>query len=158
MFDNIGLGYSKFKISQASDEYKLRRKNQMMLFMGAAGITILSSRIAYKSTISRQFLPTFFQGNHAPPTSYNFTMDAAAAVGTGTLLATSVTSMIVFGTCWVLDISSFKEFGWKMKRALGGEESLKKLSKQPMDEESKTIQDGLNDLLSGRYDEELEKS
>lgn len=38
---------------------------------------------------------------------------------------------------------------------MGGEESLKKLSKEPMDEESKTIQDGLNDLISGKYDEEL---
>lgn len=127
----------------------------MALFLAAAGVTILSSRFAYKSTISRQFLPRFFQGNHAPPTSYNFTMDAAVAVGTGTLLAGSGTSMVVFGTCWVLDISSFKEFGWKMRRMMGGEESLKKLSKEPMDEESKTIQDGLNDLISGKYDEEL---
>lgn len=81
-------------------------------------------------------------------------MDAAVAVGTGTLLATSVSSMIVFGTCWVLDISNFKEFGWKMRKVMGGEDRLKQLASEPMDEESKTIQDGLNDLLAGKYDEE----
>lgn len=142
-----------WKISEASQDYKSRRKQQMLKFLGAAGVTILASRFAYKSTISRQFLPTFFHGNHAPPTGYNFTADAAVAVGTGTLLAGSVSSMIVFGTCWILDVSTFREFGWRMRNVMGGDEKLKELAAAPMDEESASIQDGLNDLLEGKYDD-----
>lgn len=148
-----------FKLSQASNDYKARRKQQMMLFFTSAGVTILASRFAYKSTKSRQFLPRFFQGNHSPPTSYNFTTDAAIAVGTGSLLAGSVSSMAVFGTCWIIDVSLFKEFGWKMKAMMGGNESMKKIAETPMDEESRVIQDGLNDFLEGKYDdmEEVEE-
>ncbi|EGV64194.1 Altered inheritance of mitochondria protein 11 [Yamadazyma tenuis] len=149
----LTAGFGNFKINEASDEYKLRRRTQMVCFLTAAGITMLTSRFAYKSTITRQFLPTFFQGNHSPPTSYNFTADAAVAVGTGTLLAGSVSSMAIFGWCWIIDVSSFKEFGWKMKSLMGGDERLRQLALQPMDEESASIQDGLNDLLEGKYDD-----
>lgn len=143
-----------FKLSQASWEYQQRRKQQTMLFLGSAGVTILASRFAYRSTISRQFIPRFFQGNHSPPTSYNFTSDAAIAVGTGTILAVSVTSMMIFGTCWIIDVSSFKEFGWKMNQLMGGDKKLAKLALEPMDEESALVQDSLNDFLDGKYDDE----
>lgn len=62
--------------------------------------------------------------------------------------------MIAFGTCWIVDVSSFKEFGWRMRRLMGGYENEKLLAQVPMDEESQVIQDGLNDLLEGKYDEE----
>lgn len=124
----------------------------MVLFMSSAALTIFASRFAYKSTISRQYIPTLFQGNHAPPLSYNFATDAAVAVGTGTLLCGSVSSMVIFGSCWILDVSNFKEFGWKMKSMMGGYEKERELSKLPMDEESAYIQDGLNDILEGKYD------
>lgn len=146
------LSKYNFKLASASDEYKNRRKRQMMLFMGSAAITIFASRIAYKSTITRQYVPSLFQGNHSPPLSYNFTSDAAVAVGTGTLLCGSVSSMFIFGTCWIIDVSNFKEFGWKMKSLMGGYEKQKELSKMPMDEESALIQDSLNDILEGKYD------
>lgn len=146
------LGKLNFKAADASDEYLNRRKIQMIKFMSSAAITIFASRFAYKSTISRQYVPTLFQGNHSPPLSYNFTSDAAVAVGTGTLLCGSVSSMIIFGSCWIMDVSSFQEFGWKMKTLMGGYEKQKELANLPMDEESSMIQDGLNDILEGRYD------
>lgn len=141
-----------FKLGYASPEYLQRRKNQMVLFLGAAAATIFTSRFAYKSTVIRQYVPTLFQGNHMPPLSYNFTMDAAAAVGTGTMLCGSVSSMLIFGTCWVMDVSSFKEFGWRMKGLMGGTVSEEKLAKLPMDADSAYIQDGLNDILDGKID------
>ncbi|ODV76786.1 altered inheritance of mitochondria protein 11 [Suhomyces tanzawaensis NRRL Y-17324] len=153
------LGDYNFKIANASDEYVSRRKQQMVLFLTSAAATIFASRFAYKSTISRQYVPTLFQGNHAPPLSYNFTTDAAVAVGTGTMLCGTVSSMLIFGGCWILDVSSFKEFGWKMKTMMGGYEKERQLSELPMDEESSMIQDGLVDIIEGRYDwDEEEKT
>lgn len=141
-----------FKIADASPEYKQRRKIQMIRFFTASAVTIFALRFAYRATVSRQYIPTLFQGNHFPPLSYNFTTDAAVAVGTGTLLCGSVTGMTVFGLCWILDVSNIKEFGWRMKSMLGGWELEKKLSEAPMDEESSYIQDSLNDILDGKYD------
>ncbi|KAK6455763.1 altered inheritance of mitochondria protein 11 [Scheffersomyces xylosifermentans] len=146
------LSKYNFKVGEASDEYIDRRKKQMMLFMGSAAVTIFASRFAHKSTISRQYIPTLFQGNHAPPLSYNFATDAAVAVGTGTILCGSVSSMVIFGSCWILDVSTFKEFGWKMKALMGGYDKERELSQIPMDEESALIQDSLNDILEGKYD------
>ncbi|RLV90058.1 Altered inheritance of mitochondria protein 11 [Spathaspora sp. JA1] len=151
-----------FKLADASDEYKQRRQIQMMRFMASAAITIFASRFAYKATITRQYVPTLFQGNHSPPLSYNFATDAAVAVGAGTLLCGSVSGMLIFGGFWCLDISNIKEFGWKMKSLMGGDQKEKQLSEMPMDEESSYIQDSLNDMLEGKYDfdkidEEVEK-
>lgn len=151
------LREKNFKITQASDEYKSRRKRQMVLFFGTAALSIFASRIAYKSTIARQYIPTFFQGNHAPPLTYNFTADAAVAVATGTILCGSVSSMLIFGFCWIADISHMNEFGWRMKSLLGGYEKQKELAQMPMDQESALVQDSLNDILEGRYDFESEE-
>lgn len=141
-----------FKLADASFEYVERRKKQMVLFMTAAAVTIFTSRFAYKSTITRQFVPSLFQGNHQPPLSYNFTTDAAVAVGTGTMLCASVSSMLTFGTCWILDVSSFREFGWRMKALMGGSEQEQKLAEMPMDDDTAYIQDGLNDILDGKFE------
>lgn len=141
-----------FKLADASSEYIGRRKKQMMLFMTAAAVTIFTSRFAYKSTITRHFVPSLFQGNHQPPLSYNFTMDATVAVGTGTMLCGSVSSMLAFGTCWILDVSNFKEFGWRMKALMGGTEKEQKLAEMPMDDDTAYIQDGLNDILDGKVE------
>lgn len=154
MGDNARNLLSKFhfKLASASDDYIQRRKHQAVLFLGAAAATIFSSRFAYKSTVARQFLPTLFQGNHQPPTSYNFVMDAAVAVGAGTMLCGSVTSMVVFGTCWVYDVSSFQEFGWRMKALTGENERQKRLAEMAMDEESAYIQDSINEMLDGDFE------
>lgn len=149
---NSFLRKFNFKLADASPEYIQRRKKQMILFTTAAAVTIFTSRFAYKSTVTRQYVPTLFQGNHMPPLGYNFTTDAAVAVGTGTMLCASVSSMIVFGTCWIMDVSTFKEFGWRMKATMGGIKKEKEYAAMPMDEDSAYIQDGLNDILDGNFD------
>lgn len=40
---------------------------------------------------------------------------------------------------------------------MGGYEKQKELAKLPMDEESALIQDGLNDILEGKYDDYTEE-
>ena len=50
-----------FKLGDASPEYIDRRKKQMMLFLAAAGATIFTSRFAYRTTVTRQYIPTLFQ-------------------------------------------------------------------------------------------------
>lgn len=147
------LSKLNFKLADASPEYKDRRKKQMGLFLTAAAVTIFTSRFAYKSTISRQYIPTLFQGNHMPPLSYNHAADAAVAVTTGTVICALAFSMVVFGTCWINDVSLFKEFGWRMKEKFGGLKKERELAAMPMDAEAMLIQDGLNDLLEGKYDE-----
>lgn len=92
-----------------------------------------------------------------PPLTYSFTTDAAVAVGTGTMLCASVLGMMITGACWIMDVLSFQEFGWRMKSMMGGYEKQKLLSEMPMDEESSMIQDGLNDILEGRWDGEVEE-
>lgn len=152
------LRKANFKLADASPEYIERRKKQMILFTTAAAITIFTSRFAYKSTITRQYVPSLFQGNHLPPLGYNFTTDAAVAVGTGTMLCASVSSMIMFGTCWIVDVSTFKEFGWRMKSIMGGTQREQELAALPMDDDSVYIQDGLNDILDGNFDPTFEDS
>lgn len=149
---NQTLRKLNFALADALPEYIQRRKKQAVFFMVAAAASIFTSRFAYKSTITRQYIPTLFQGNHLPPLSYNFTSDAAVAVGTGTMLCASVSSMFIFGTCWIVDVSSFKEFGWRMKALMGGDKKEQEVAAAPMDEESAYIQDTLNDILDGKYE------
>lgn len=143
-----------FALADASPEYIERRKKQAALFFVAATASIFTARFAYKSTITRQYIPTLFQGNHLPPLSYNFTTDAAVAVGMGTMLCASVSSMMVFGTCWIADVSLFREFGWRMKALMGGDKREREVAATQIDEESAYIQDTLNDILDGKYETE----
>jgi len=146
-----------FKIADASPEYKTRRKYQMARFFAFSALSIFTLRLIHKQTIIRQYIPTLFQQNHQPPTSYNFTTDAAVAVGAGTLACGSITGMIMMGTAWILDVSNFKEFGYRMKGLMGGYERERELSEMEVDEETRMIQDGLNDLLEGKYDDDESK-
>ena len=145
-----------FKVADASSEYKTRRKHQMIRFFMFAGLSIFTLRFINKQTKIRQYVPTSFQQNHQPPISNNFTADAAVAIGAGTMACGSITGMIVMGTAWILDVSSLKEFGYRMKGMMGGYEKEKALSEKEVDEETKMLQDGLNDLLDGKYDEHSE--
>lgn len=143
-----------FSLADASPEYIQRRKRQAMLFMAAAAASIFTSRFAYKSTVSRQYVPLLFHGNHLPPITYNFTSDAAAAVGTGTMLSVSVSSMMIFGACWVMDVSSFKEFGWRMKSLMGGDKKEREISQMPLDEDTEYFENVMESILSGEEQEE----
>ena len=139
-----------FSIADASPEYIDRRKLQMAKFFTFAALSIFSTRFIYKQTIARQYVPLLFQQNHQPPTSYNFTADAMVAVGAGTLACGSISGMLMFGTAWILDVSNLKEFGYRMKALMGGDVKEKELSEMKMDDETRALQDGLNDLLEGK--------
>lgn len=72
------------------------------------------------------------------------------AVGAGTLACGSISGMLMFGTAWILDVSNLKEFGYRMKALMGGDVKEKELSEMKMDDETRALQDGLNDLLEGK--------
>ncbi|CAK9442191.1 uncharacterized protein LODBEIA_P59340 [Lodderomyces beijingensis] len=146
-----------FALADASPEYIERRKLQMAKFFTFAALSIFSTRFIHKQTIARQYIPTLFQQNHQPPTSYNFTTDAAVAVGAGTLACGALSGMMVFGVAWILDVSTFKEFGYRMKHMMGGDIKEQELSQMEVDEETRMVQDGLNDILEGKYDVEDER-
>ncbi|KAI3406475.1 AIM11 [Candida oxycetoniae] len=141
-----------FALSDASSEYIQRRKIQMARFFTFSALAIFTTRFIHKQTIIRQYVPTLFQQNHQPPTSYNFTTDAAVAVGAGTLACGTISGMMIFGLAWILDVSSLKEFGYRMKELMGGDVKERELSEMSIDEDVRSLQDGLNDLIEGKYD------
>lgn len=144
-----------FSLANASPEYIQRRKHQAMLFTAAAAASIFTSRFTYKSVISRQYVPTLFHGNHLPPITYNFTADAAIAVGAGTMLCASVSSMLMFGACWIMDVSNFKEFGWRMKVLMGGDKKEQEILAMPIDDDTAFLENALNDIITGDVEKEL---
>lgn len=89
-----------------------------------------------------------FQLNHKPPT-YSFQGEAVSALAFGTGLATGSFSMLVFGTCWIWDVSSFAEFTLKMKKLMGEpitDQAL--LVEQPMDEDTRQVAQAIEKMLS----------
>ncbi|CDK25509.1 unnamed protein product [Kuraishia capsulata CBS 1993] len=104
-------------------KYNERRFRQMSLFYGCALATFICSKVAYRGVISRRYLPNFYQHNHVPP-SFSFYRDALSAVTHGSLLAVSTFSMIITGSLWYFDISNAREFSFKLRNLLGGEQIL----------------------------------
>lgn len=125
--------------TQQIEEYRARRRKQMLLFFGAAGLTLLSSRIAYRGVQIRKYIPNTFNANHQPP-PFSFQRDAMAAISHATCLAVSSFAMGITGVCWLWNVSTIKEFTFKLKKKLGGVDSEDKLSSLPMDQETKDIQ------------------
>ncbi|ODV75950.1 uncharacterized protein CYBJADRAFT_165327 [Cyberlindnera jadinii NRRL Y-1542] len=149
------------EVSKISVQYKERRRKQMMAFFGATATTLLFARLAYRGVQSRRYIPQLFNANHIPP-AFSFQRDAILAVTHATCLATSGFAMAITGVCWTWDVSTPKEFGFKVKRLLGGDVNEQKLSEAPMDEESLTVQDAINRIMNGEditegLDEELSK-
>lgn len=122
----------------------------MLRFVGATVVTFVCARVAHRGVVSRKYVPTFLQPNHMPP-PFSFHRDALSAITHSTLLACSAYTMAVLGGCWCWDVSSFQEFSWRMKQAMGGAENEKAIALEPVDAETKAIQDTMNDLLSGRF-------
>ncbi|ODV95475.1 hypothetical protein PACTADRAFT_50191 [Pachysolen tannophilus NRRL Y-2460] len=136
--------------SELSDEvkkYNERRFKQMALFYGCTVATFLCSKISHRGVISRRYVPNYYQHNHVPP-PFSFYRDALTAVTLSTLLAISTTSMFVTGSFWYLDISNFKEFSFRLKKYLGGEEKETELMKLPLDKDSESIQNSINDFIN----------
>lgn len=91
-----------------------------------------------------------FQLNYkSPPFSYQ--AEAASALVFGTGLAVGGFSMLVFGSCWLSDISSFPEFSLKAKQLMGQDPiSDSKLTNMPLDDDTAKVVDQLERLLEGK--------
>lgn len=97
-----------------------------------------------------------FNANHIPP-QFSFQRDAIFAVTHASLLATSAFAMAITGVWWSWDVSNIKEFGYKIKRSLGGDTNEKKISSIPLDDESAAVQDAINNFLNGEGLDEVDE-
>lgn len=136
------------KKTDAVLKYNERRFYQMATFYGFTLATYIASKIAYRGVIKRRYNPTFYQHNHVPP-KFSFYKDAMVAVTHASLLATTSLGMLASGAFWYFDISSLKEFTYRMKIFLGGYDAEKALKAMPEDEETKQITDSLDSILNG---------
>lgn len=108
------------------DEYKERRRTEMLRFMGVSLFTLVIARYTYTSIQARKYVPKLFEGNQKiPPSSYK--SESMSALGLGTGLALGSFGMLVYGTCWCNDILTPKEFSFKIRRAILGEQGAKDL-------------------------------
>lgn len=98
-----------------------------------------------------------FNANHVPP-PFSFHKDAISAIAYSSVLATSSFAMAVTGVCWTWDVANVKEFTYKLKKKLGGDEKERQLSESTLDEESVTLQDAINAFINGEdfEDEEVQ--
>lgn len=151
----IGRGSEDSK-TDAVLRYNERRFYQMATFYGFTIATYIASKIAYRGIIARRYNPNFYQHNHVPP-KFSFHKDAMGAVTHATLLSTCSMGMAISGAFWYYDISNIKEFTFRMKAFLGGEEAERELRNMPEDPETKELTDSLDALLRGEYDEEEKK-
>ncbi|QLL31692.1 hypothetical protein HG536_0B05570 [Torulaspora globosa] len=140
-------GFTIRQISTLSNEYKQRRKQQMLRFFGATALTLLSCRLAYRGIKSRKYVPHMFQLNYkSPPFSYQ--AEAASALVLGTGLAVGGFSMLLFGSCWIWDISTIPEFSLKAKRLMGQDlTSEEALINMPLDDDTAKVVDQIESLL-----------
>lgn len=94
-------------------------------------------------------VPNMFQLNYkSPPFSYQ--AEAASALVFGTGLAVGGFSMLVFGSCWVWDISTFPEFSLKAKLLMGQDSKLdSSLTNMPLDDDTAKVVEQLERLLDG---------
>lgn len=85
-----------------------------------------------------------FQLNYKPP-PFSYKGEAASALVLGTGLATGGLAMMVFGGCWIANISSFPEFNLKLKKLMGQEVDPSQL---PMDTDTEEVVNQLEGLLN----------
>lgn len=95
-------------------------------------------------------VPHMFQLNYkSPPFSYQ--AEAASALVLGTGLAVGGFSMLLFGSCWIWDISTIPEFSLKAKRLMGQDlTSEEDLLKMPLDDDTAKVVDQIESLLEGK--------
>lgn len=89
-------------------------------------------------------VPNMFQLNYRPP-PFSYKGEAASALVLGTGLATGGLTMMIFGGCWIADISTFPEFSLKLKRLMGQEPDSSQL---PMDAETAQVVNQLEEILN----------
>lgn len=138
-------------IEELASEYKERRRTEMLRFMGVSLFTLVIARYTYTSIQARKYVPKLFEGNQKiPPSAYK--SESMSALGLGTGLALGSFGMLVYGTCWCNDILTPKEFSFKIRRAILGEQGAKdlelkhqelfKTEQQDIDEFKKMFDDG----------------
>lgn len=88
-----------------------------------------------------------FQANHKQQ-AYSYQGEAVSALAYGTGLATGSFAMLVLGTCWISDISTFPEFSMKIKQLMGDQDKKYSVTNMDMDEDTKKVADALESLLS----------
>lgn len=71
------------------------------------------------------------------------------AVAHASGLALSGFAMGITGLCWSWDVSTPREFGFKLKKFLGGDVAEQAIVDLPLDEESSSVQDVINKILNG---------
>ncbi|ODQ62959.1 hypothetical protein WICANDRAFT_25621 [Wickerhamomyces anomalus NRRL Y-366-8] len=142
-------------VIERNEEYRQRRRKQMIFFFATTAVTLVSSRLAYRGVQTRRYVPGLFNANHVPP-PFSFHRDAISAIAYSSVLATSSFAMAIAGVSWTWDVSTVKEFTYKLKTKLGGDEKEKELSEAKLDEESLSLQDAINSFLNGEGFEEEE--
>ncbi|KAH3902615.1 related to Altered inheritance of mitochondria protein 11 [Saccharomycodes ludwigii] len=147
------------KLSAFSDEYKSRRRQQMLRFFGASILTLITARLAFHNIKTRKYVPTLFQNNYKiPPFSYQ--KESLSALAYGTFFSVGGFGMLIFGGCWMANISTLPEFSYKLRCALLGEEGMRELygreqtlKMNPMDKDTKEILD----LIENAFDSSKKK-
>lgn len=114
---------SKFKLSflynfffnPSPDDQIKKRKKQAAKFLISTSIAIFASRLTNKLILTKKYIPNYFQENQKIPLNFSVTSDVFSALGLSVLLSTSMFSMLIFGSCWIIDASDSKEFSFRMK-------------------------------------------
>ncbi|KAL3232859.1 Altered inheritance of mitochondria protein 11 [Nakaseomyces bracarensis] len=123
-----------------------RRTQQLLLLLGSTAYTFAIARITTRSIAMRKYVPKFFQLNtRIAPFSGKSEAQSALTLSTG--LSTGLFAMTITGFCWVMDISSPKEFTEKMKLLLGAKKPNKVIV-QDNDPETEEIIKQLQDLVN----------
>lgn len=123
----------------SADESEKRFFKQGTWVVGSAAVTITAALLSRRSVRARMYRPKTFEANHIPP-KFNMTKDAAYAMVDATLLSTGFFAFGVASTCWLMDVSSFEQFGRKMKAYWGAEEREKQVLKEADKEIDEAVQ------------------
>ncbi|AAS50988.2 ABR215Cp [Eremothecium gossypii ATCC 10895] len=140
------------QISVFSDEFRQRRRQQMLRFFGATAFTLLSARLAFRGTINRKYVPNMFQLNHRVPLASS-QGEALHAFAYGSGLATGGFAMLILGTCWLADVSTVPEFSLRIKALLGESDTQSgRLESAHQDKETRELAAMLDSLLQEKKD------
>ncbi|KAL6937840.1 hypothetical protein ACO0RG_004364 [Hanseniaspora osmophila] len=151
---------TKSQLEKFKNEYKERRRVQMLRFFGASIFTLITARLAHRSIQSRKYVPKMFENNYkVPPFSYQY--ESISALLYGSAFSIGGFGMFVTGACWMNNISTFPEFSKTLKLALLGEEGVEELNKQmnalnsqPLDEDTKGVLEVIENAWSNNNKKE----
>ncbi|KAG0670722.1 Altered inheritance of mitochondria protein 11 [Kluyveromyces marxianus] len=127
---------TNMQIDKFSQQYKARRKEQMIRFFGVTALTLISARLAFRGP---------------PPFSYKG--EVVNALAYGTALSTGGFAMLGFGLCWIWDVSTLHELGAKLKQLMGDESKpVSSATNMELDEDTKKVAEALEAMFSSNND------